>query len=33
MDVYIAGIMVCPLNRQEQDSDYCLFCDYFLNHI
>lgn len=32
MDVYLMGIVFCPMNREEQDADLCLRCRHFGGH-
>lgn len=32
MDVYLMGIVFCPMNKEEQDSDICLRCKHFAGH-
>mgnify|MGYP001579777397 CR=1 FL=1 len=32
MDVYIMGIVFCPMNKEEQDADKCLRCRNFSKH-
>jgi len=29
MDIYIMGIVNCPMNKTEQDADICLLCPHY----
>lgn len=32
MDVYVMGVVFCPMNKEEQDADVCLRCRHFSGH-
>ena len=32
MDVYMMGVVYCPMNGEDQDSDKCLLCRHFAGH-
>lgn len=32
MDIYVMGIVYCPMNKTEQDSDSCLGCSHYDGH-
>lgn len=29
MEIYVSGIVFCPMNKAEQDADTCIKCKYF----
>ena len=32
MDVYMMGVVHCPMNGEDQDGDKCLSCRHFAGH-
>lgn len=32
MEIYISGIVFCPMNKAEQDADSCIGCGHFGKH-
>lgn len=32
MDIYPASRVFCPMNRNEQDGNVCVFCEHYDGH-